>query len=1058
MGFVAALFTGCVPENPVEPAENIIQGDSSQAEGTPAGKKAVDPAFSLQTDDAFEKENVVLQVLPWVHAAPAPIKLGAPLPIEPDSDGLFLLEFEGSGLPKGLDASNSKVSIDTARRIRGDQALRWDWNAGAELKFQLPIACAPKWDIRDQNNFPATRVFKFWIYNEEPLPEKQLKIVFGDEQGEPCSFPVNLDFSGWRTAWVSYQRDMQGKPDRDLAYVRFIAPEDVESGTFWIDDISPSLLIDKRHQTADWQVPFLSKHKQSVYAFGAGDVNLMLDRSVDKASFEGKLSAADRAAFSLIEEKLSAFYDPKAGDVDALERRFLNYGIVKDATGVIRGAYLPYIPCHSVGYPKRLKAQLNAMKKNKSDMYGYSSLMLDIARNYLYWKDEPSGNRNAERLKTLFVLMSEHLLDQGWQAGSSQGTTHHFGYASRNWSAAVFLMRNELEQAGLLESMTDSMVWYFSTKRHFLDPPSKVVYNMDYLNTFAFSDLLTLASLPDSPWKAHFLGTFSKSLSTGLCVPSPGNQGGIKSDGSLFHHHMHYTGYGLPAMGGVVKLVDIFDGTPYEFSTEVYGVLKLAFLRAQLWGYPWSGLNACGRHPLVAENELISSITKQLALSKPGTDGCDIELAAAYLSMEGGEAQKIFGQTIEAEDLPLGAWSMNYHGGGIYKYGNSSVQLKGYGNGVRSHETYKDDNRYGRYGSHGTIMVFKNTRKHPSGFLQPGWAWSQPPGATTLMLNPDQLEGHKGNSGLRVPQNTPFGGSAHLDNEIGLFGFQLDRVDGKPHEQSIQMRKSVLSIDGKLICLGSDLSGSSKYPLATTLFQSGLRKGNDIVIVEGSKMPLKQPISKGWKTGGILPSWLIDPYGTGHYIAPGSQFKLTIGKQVSKHNKTRKLTEGEFSLAWLEHGIFAKNASYEYVSLLDADVGMMQRFDKQMASSKPFYYVKRKNAATHAIHVPEHKVWALVNFEPLADPVGPILEVSQPCFVLMKQLPDESIRLSVTDPRLELTETTTAAPVDVVLRIKGRYRLTGSEEGVLATVVSGNTELTVRCAEGQSTAFTIESM
>jgi chondroitin-sulfate-ABC endolyase/exolyase len=209
-----------------------------------------------------------------------------------------------------------------------------------------------------------------------------------------------------------------------------------------------------------------------------------------------------------------------------------------------------------------------------------------------------------------------------------------------------------------------------------------------------------------------------------------------------------------------------------------------------------------------------------LAKAAPNTDGFDPELAAAYLGMEGGDAVALFGQPVDP-DLTQGAWSMNYHSGLVYKHGNSTVLLKGFGSGVRSHETYGADNRYGSYGSHGTIQNFENTRTHNSGFEHDGWGWSQPPGATTLILPLDTLEADDSFYGRRVPQIAPFSGGSHLDNKIGLFAFQLDPDPKREHAEAITVRKSALAIDGKLICLGSGLSSKNDFTLATTLFQCG---------------------------------------------------------------------------------------------------------------------------------------------------------------------------------------------------------------------------------------------
>jgi len=267
------------------------------------------------------------------------------------------------------------------------------------------------------------------------------------------------------------------------------------------------------------------------------------------------------------------------------------------------------------------------------------------------------------------------------------------------------------------------------------------------------------------------------------------------------------------------------------------------------------------------------------------------------------------------------------------------------------------------------------------------------------------------------------------------FAFQLDPDPKRDHKEALTVRKSVLCIDGKLICLGSGLSSKADYPLATTVFQCGLREGHSAIQTNGA----------------VASNWIIDPYGTGHWVTRGNLLKQKAGRQESRHNKTKVRTEGDFAMAWLDHGIGAKDASYEYVSVLEADAAAMDAI-----VSRPFYSVKRRDDRTHAVLVPNRKLWSLVNFEALEEPIGPFLSISHPCLVMMRQLSGSAVRISVADPRLKLDKRSTSAPTDVVVEIKGKFKLVGKRvAGVSATVDGNKTILNVRCAEGEPTAFSL---
>ena len=66
-------------------------------------------------------------------------------------------------------------------------------------------------------------------------------------------FPFGINFSGWRAAWVCYERDMQGTPEEGMNELRIIAPN--SKGTLFIDHLITATKVDARQQTADLQVP-----------------------------------------------------------------------------------------------------------------------------------------------------------------------------------------------------------------------------------------------------------------------------------------------------------------------------------------------------------------------------------------------------------------------------------------------------------------------------------------------------------------------------------------------------------------------------------------------------------------------------------------------------------------------------------------------------------------------------------------------------------------------------------------------------------------------------------
>ena len=66
--------------------------------------------------------------------------------------------------------------------------------------------------------------FIVWVYNED-AQDKQIEFQFYKD-GKLCtSFPFGINFTGWRGAWVCYERDMQGMPEEGMNELRIVAPD-----------------------------------------------------------------------------------------------------------------------------------------------------------------------------------------------------------------------------------------------------------------------------------------------------------------------------------------------------------------------------------------------------------------------------------------------------------------------------------------------------------------------------------------------------------------------------------------------------------------------------------------------------------------------------------------------------------------------------------------------------------------------------------------------------------------------------------------------------------------
>jgi len=937
-----------------------------------------------------------------------------------------ILSFEADTLPQRLSWQGvCKVSVSDAHYIHGARSLKWAWQPGSALRIDGPIAYkAEKW------GFPRD-MFAVWLYNEVPRPGENVRITFytGDEPN--CHFDFQLNFTGWRPAWVPFQYDMEGEPGPAMNRVTIAAPQDGDPGVFYLDQVILSHRKDHRFR----EVPNVDRSQASQARGAIQDP-------------EGELTADEQQWLQMLAGRVTAQMGVPAtpatpAQVDELQNRYEAFNIVVDERGV-RGNHL--FPDNR--YFGALPGSLTEGLLRRPHGFQYlTELMRDVGRAYL---SGPSQD-DRQRLAAMYTAMARHLLDQGYNDGG-RGV---WGYNSRAYFPAVFLMRDVLKQAGLLEEMSLAARWLIHADRVLGDMPPTAI-SMDYLNTEAFSHTVVLMSMPDTSAKVAALQRFSAWLSAHLAVNTPGNRGGIKPDGCTFHHWMHYSGYGLPGLRGAVRVIGLLDGTPCEISPAAYENVKRAVMMTRIWGHPAFGFNAVGRHPLGGTADYMKSSFLTLAQSRPGTDQPDSDLAAAYMRLwppdSEGEAIELFGHPPRPEPQPEGHWTMNYAASGIHRHGGNMASIKGFNRYVRGTEIYTADNRYGRYQSYGTIQIFKPGGLKASGHCYDGWDWNRPPGATTVHLPWETLDGGG-------PRHTAgFSGSSNLDGKYGVFGFKLDPPDGeKVQAQALRMRKSVFSFGDMLVCLGSEIANpSAEHHTETTLFQNGLAV-RDVPVWANSprlvaQFPHRQELSVG---SGV---WLVDAVGMGYYVAGPDRVVLTRGEQESRHDKTRKPTKGDFATAWIDHGVAPTDAGYEYAIVLDATPARMAALAQAMRSpTTAAYEVLRRDDVAHILRHRQSSVSGAVFFEPCEDShAGLVRSANRPCLVMYKPLAD-GLRLSMCDPDLNLTgELGAGVPTSVEVAIEGVWRLSSEVEGALVDTDGEQTTVTVTCRHGVPVALQLE--
>ena len=953
------------------------------------------------------------------QAASGRVELVAEDPASP------IISFETGDLPGSLQpGGGSTVQLSDRHYLNGSQSLKWTWNGASDLYFNCEIPFVSDQKAYNQLKRGAVSVFSFWVYSEKALPGAKLRVEFGEAD---CGFDFFLNFTGWRTCSVAFTRDMDGTPREGMRGLRIKAPANVPSGELFIDRIILASVDDIRYQWPDPQVPFVT---------GTGFTPMKTTPNPDAASD----TPAERAAVDRLETQFESeifLEDPASSNsIEQIQAQFDDLDI-KMKGGVVTGRHVLFSrrslhDRQDSVYPRELTAQDEYLMSQYAELREYTDFMQHIAKVY---RSLSPDSPDAVKLRNIFMLMSRHLLDQGWQENSALYTTHHFGYASRGWYVAVFLMRDELAKEGLLDPVVRSLIWYMREKVDFakmeFDPSAGT--DLDYVNTLSKAHLMTVLSMPDGPSKTALVKKYSDYFSDLLATNTRGTLGGIKADGTAFHHGGNYPGYSFPAFRSAAFICRLLNGTPFAIREDALKNLNKALTAAAIYSNPETGIGLSGRHPF-GESSVLS-------LTNAFRDVAECGLPVA----------------LDLDNMPDGHWSFNYGCFGIHRWDGKMVTFKGYNRYVWSSEIYTSDNRYGRYQSHGSAQIMNRGGRDASGWLEDGWDWNRLPGTTTIHFPFNLLENPKKGT-LMARSDVRFSGSSNLGGRYGIFAAHIKTPDIKNFDPTFEARKSMFCFDDHIICLGSGITNRTEdYATETTLFQHAWKDGQTPVWMSSPVAITNLPYTT--KEGG--PSrWLVDAHGNGYVVAKGDPVRLSISTQHSRHEKTKAPTQGDFATAWIDHGEAPDGASYEYAILLDGTPETTAAF-----VAAPPYTVLYNDPHLQAVRDHQSGVTAYAFFEGASKPVDDlILYTDKPCLI-MTQKKGSKLAMSVNNADLRIIGADSAYTTDeesrpgwVDILLSGKWELAKPNEKVTLKDRDENTFISVPIHHAIPEEFMLKKM
>ena len=932
---------------------------------------------------------------------------------------------------------NGKLSLSDYKFKDGKQSLCIEWEKSAKLIFDDS-------KLISESALVDGAGVMMWIYCPENISDTLTFTFFDSKDEVVCYFDFNLGYTGWRAAWMKYEDMLTqdgyygsvGLTERntDLSRMEISLPGD--GGRIYIDRLSFMKKLIHNQMTPDKHIPVKNRNLESPWFW----TRLWEWETYQKP----ELLHPDELQIQmlrLLENRLDDWVMSSDFEIKkTFNAKFLRssisgmmdrFDICRAEDGTMNGTQL-------LGKTEG-DAKTDMLPKNVQDICYWASIL------YKKYGDPQAID--------YIILTLDHAIEQGFAFGSGMGATHHYGYEIRNLYKAIWLTRAELKERGVLEKYTE-LISYWSGLQETRKPFEKDRYEiLDTWNTLLIGRVISamLQSTDDEKYTAmrHLSDWVSASLRY-----TQGTIGGVKVDGTTFHHGAHYPAYTVGGLGNLGILCMLTKDTDLILSHEGRVHMKKALLTMRNYcsGRNW-GFGICGRRPLCGNMKPgeVAAIGYLAALGDLTGEGkaVDHELAGAYLDLGGKDKEllKIFGQHKIGPKSPEEGFSVyNYGCFGIHRRDGWMICLKAYNSDVWGSEIYVNANRYGRYQSYGSVQVFNNLGGKESGYVQEGWDWNRVPGTTAVYLPFDKLEAPY--ERLSEKNENRFPGVSSLEGKNGCLAFTYVESDHENFCKGATATKSVFCFDNRIVFIGSGISNNSDYTTGTTLYQFNV---DDTEIV---------PYSKTLKTNKTVV--LSDCFGNTYIIPKGKGGKGVVVErksQTSPRNDNTKTGTGNFDSAYIDHGSSPKDDSYEYLMLVEPSAEELKVYSKKL----PYIVLKADNAA-HVVKDKITEITGYVCYNEYASDKGLIERISAETIVMEQpKKEDGSIAMSVCTPDLGLENKgyfcfDYSKPIAKEVVLNGTYALLKDYEGVSIITENGKSYVTALCVHGQPLDFVLKAL
>ena len=951
--------------------------------------------------------------------------------------------FEG-GMPSFISVSgNGRAALSTEKFKDGRQSVKYSWDGTSEIVFSNHS------DIESSMKVNGAGLM-MWVYNTESMNEPLLFTFYDWLGNEICHFNFNMNHTGWRAIWMKYI-DMltpeghygDKKPaERNTLAAKMTISSTAPQGTLYIDRVS--FPVKKLHAqiTPDMQIP---------------ENNYNLERDLwqwcrlweweqYKEPEIRPINEGEREMLRTVEKRMDEWAG--AGNPGA---EYTQNTLLARAQGLIDKYGIHRLPNGSItGAPLLSDDEFNNAAGEMRIRF-IQNIVYWFALDYLY-----TGNTgNVGKV----IDAMDHAIDQGFAYGSGMGTNHHYGYQVRDLYKGIWILREPLEKAGKLQEYLKTLSYWSGLQEVRMPYEQTRDGVLDAWHTLHNCRVVSAMLESSDDVKYAYMKALGAWTSGSLGF-TDGTVGGLKVDGTSFHHGGHYPGYSVGAFAALGEFIRFTLGTDFEIDEAAGRDFKKALMAMYDYtnGRDW-GIGVCGRHPLSGRiPDADVEAYGQLALLGDMTDNglaADPDLAGAYIALGGKERKALAAfkkAGIKAKQAPDGFRVYNYGAFGVHRRNGWMLTLKGFNSDVWGSEIYAADNRYGRYLSYGSAQVIFPDGAKASGYAQEGWDWNRYPGVTSVHLPFDLLENPlKGT--LMERNDSRFPGVSSLEGENGCLAFTYVEKDRKNFCAGATATKSVFCFDNRIIHIGTGITNNSQYPTETTLYQLRL-EDKDAEVDINDEYSGTFPYS--YRHTENSPIVLTDVNGNSYIVRNGNGLVIEKKHQSSPSDTKKKTGEGDFVTAYIDHGTSPKEASYEYMMLVRPSGKEVGKYAKKL----PYTVLQADNEA-HVVNDAITGTTAYVSYGGYRSDKTVATEIQPETIVMERKKEDGTIVMSVCTPDLGITKKgyTTSQPSQPLLKevvLNGKYALSEENNAVTVDEKDGRTRLSVTCINGQPVEFRLK--